>query len=248
MNTGNKKIWGSWWRWPLIPVASIAGAFLGSAAFMLIQWLSMNFSGNFDESGWYYKYILPLIRDFIFGFLIVFLGCFVAPQGKLIVGVVLTTLLGALFIFYFLNPHESLTITGVLSGIALLGGAIIAVTQTNEEKTGANDQFSQEETDPVQIIDSYGCMLADMMLKDKVNSKAVDEIFSEVQKNSPIEFNSNQLALLTATEFFKKEEYKQKLFEAQFEARITALGWHEEGLLTSKQLTVFENTLYEIYK
>lgn len=133
MNSENRNLWEGWWRWPLIPIASIAGAFLGSAAFMLIQWLSMKYSGHYNENGWYFQYILPLMKDGLFGFLAVYLGCLVAPRGKLIVGVVLTTLVAVSpFFFYFFTPPGDVTATWFLSAIAIIGGGIIGVLTTYE--------------------------------------------------------------------------------------------------------------------
>jgi len=133
LNANNSKIsWEGWWRWPLIPIASILGAFLGSGAFMLIQWFSMKYSGNFYESGWYFQYIIPLMKDALFGFLVVYCGCSVAPRGKLIVGVVLTTLLASLFIWYFINPSEVITVSGIFSGVVVVVGGIAGVVQAYE--------------------------------------------------------------------------------------------------------------------
>lgn len=133
MNSKNESLWDGWWRWPLVPIASIVGAFLGAAAFMIMQWLSIKFSGKFNESGWYFQYIVPLIRDCLFGFLAVYLGCLAAPRGKLIVGVILTTLIAVSpFFFYLLTPSEVITATWFLSSIALIVGGIIGVIMTVE--------------------------------------------------------------------------------------------------------------------
>lgn len=130
----NNNLYDGWWRWPLIPVASMVGAFIGAGGFMLIQWVSMKISGRYSESGWYFQYILPFLRDGIFGFLVVFCGCLVAPRGKLIVAVILTTLMGVLFIFMAISTFKGFygaSSLGALSGLALLVGGIIA-TLKNE--------------------------------------------------------------------------------------------------------------------
>ena len=128
------NLWEGWWRWPLVPVASIIGAFLGAVVFMLLQFVSMKFSGHYNESGWYFQYILPLMRDGIFGFLAVFCGCMVAPRSKLIVGVVLTTLLGMLFfitVFFSFKGVPGMGM-GLLSAVATLLGGIFGVVQSND--------------------------------------------------------------------------------------------------------------------
>ncbi len=136
MGTERENLWEGWWRWPLIPVASVIGAFLGSSAFILLQWFSMKFSGHYNENGWYFQYILPLMRDGLFGFFVVYFGCLVAPRGKLIVGVVLTTLLGVLFIIVAALSIKGIpgtTGSGLLSGIVTFVGGIVGVIQSNDE-------------------------------------------------------------------------------------------------------------------
>lgn len=133
MDSKNINLWDGWWRWPLVPIASIVGAFLGSAVFVVVQWLSMKFSGNYNESGWYFQYIVPLLRDGLYGFLTVYFGCLVAPRGKLIVGVVLTTLIAVVFfgmLFLKLNGMSDITIIGLISGVVVTIGGIIGVIQT----------------------------------------------------------------------------------------------------------------------
>ncbi len=136
MSTEKINLWEGWWRWPLIPVASIVGAFLGSSAFMILQLFNMKLSGQYNESGWYFQYILPLIRDGIFGFLMVYFGCLIAPRGKLIVGVVLTTLLGTIFVVLAVLSIKNIpgaTGLGALSGIVAFIGGILGVIQGNDK-------------------------------------------------------------------------------------------------------------------
>ena len=87
-----------WWRWPLVPIAAIAGGMAGSLLFGALNWFSFKLHGGFSEDGWWYRYILPIIISGIFGWLYVKISYYVAPRGKFITGIVMTTLL---FIFCF---------------------------------------------------------------------------------------------------------------------------------------------------
>lgn len=82
-----------WWRWPLLPVAAILGAILGSGLWLVIQWLLLKFYGGAAEDGWIYRYVLPTVSSGIFGWLFVSISCRVAPRGKVIAGTVMTTIL-----------------------------------------------------------------------------------------------------------------------------------------------------------
>lgn len=82
-----------WWRWPLLPFAAFAGAMAGSAAFMLLQWVSMKMQGGYSEDGWFFLYIVPLMQSAMFGYLYALISCHVAPYGKFIAGVVMVTIL-----------------------------------------------------------------------------------------------------------------------------------------------------------
>lgn len=125
--------WNGWWRWPLIPFGSLIGAFLGSAVFMLIQWYGLKMQGG-SESGWFFVYILPIMKDAIFGFLFSYIACFIAPRGKVIVGVIMTTLLFVLVIsisfftiniqYYPLDGKIHVLISGATMLIASVYGVI----------------------------------------------------------------------------------------------------------------------------
>ena len=82
-----------WWRWPLVPIASIVGAGLGSTLFVLFQWFSMKLMGGFSDDGWMYLYILPCMSSATFGFMYIWIACYVAPRGKVITGIVMATIL-----------------------------------------------------------------------------------------------------------------------------------------------------------
>lgn len=124
-----------WWRWPLVPVASVFGAIIGTVLFVLLQWFSMKMSGGYSEDGWYFRYILPIFKDGIFGFIFVYAGCFVAPRGKIIVGSVLATIVGLFFILALVyNISDPITGTGykihsVITGVSLFVGAVLGVIQ-----------------------------------------------------------------------------------------------------------------------
>lgn len=98
-----------WWRWPLVPIGSITGAFGGALLMTVIQWIVMKTEGRISEDGWWARFVQPLMVSGVFGYLWSTLAYSIAPKGKLIAGVVMTTLLGvfwgAMFIIVLNNSN-----------------------------------------------------------------------------------------------------------------------------------------------
>jgi hypothetical protein len=127
---GNNSLAHGWWRWPLLPFAALIGAMLGSALFMAFQWLAMKFRGDFNEDGWYFLYIMPVIQSAIFGWLYVLITYKIAPQGKFIAGIVMTTILILLSLcmiaFAWFGPYH-ITKEAVRATVGLIAMSIAAV-------------------------------------------------------------------------------------------------------------------------
>ena len=122
-----------WWRWPLMPVAAIAGAMLGTLAIGIFMWLGMKFQGGYNEDGWYFRYIMPVFTSGIFGYLYAKISYTVAPSGKLIAGVVMATVLGILVLLSavlgWVIPSYSTgqAIQATVASIATMIGSVIAL-------------------------------------------------------------------------------------------------------------------------
>ena len=129
----------NWWRWPLVPLASLLGASLVAVFYYLWTWLSINMMGG-GSDGWIVQFITPLFVACIFSYALVWCGCFVAPRAKFITGVVITTL----FVMYlFVGAYQLLFSTDFATGRkvllsiqAVVGiiSAIIAVYMIREEE------------------------------------------------------------------------------------------------------------------
>lgn len=63
-----------------------------------------------------------------------------------------------------------------------------------------------------------------------------------------IPYSTHDLALATALNFFKRPELRADLEEAQLTARLTSLGWFQEGKVVPLLLKSFEDTLYKAFK
>lgn len=123
-----------WWRWPLMPLAALAGAILGTLAVALIMWIGMKFQGGYSEDGWYFRYILPLFTSGVFGYIYAKISYEVAPSGKLIAGIVMVTLLGILAlvstVLAWVIPSYSVgeAIQSTVGSLAMMIGAILALS------------------------------------------------------------------------------------------------------------------------
>lgn len=63
-----------------------------------------------------------------------------------------------------------------------------------------------------------------------------------------IPYSTHDLALATSLNFFKRPELRADLEEAQLMARLTSLGWFQEGKVVPLLLKSFEETLYKAFK
>ena len=131
-----------WWRWPLMPLASIAGACAGSIVIGLFLWFTMKLQGGFSEDGWFYIYVTPVISSIAFGYNYSYIACSVAPCGKVIAGTVMATLLAIFLIggvvIFWTSPakttEESVQIT--IGAVACIVAAITALVEAHsQEKT-----------------------------------------------------------------------------------------------------------------
>ena len=128
-----------WWRWPLLPFAAIIGGTLGAFLLVLLQWFGMKMQGGFSEDGWYFRYILPIVSAAAFGWLYVLITLNVAPKGKVIAAVVMTTVLGVLTCFglllTWLNPNQgtAAAVQSTVGSIASVVAAIATIVSSKDE-------------------------------------------------------------------------------------------------------------------
>lgn len=126
-----------WWRWPLMPVAALGGAILGSIIMGIIMWLGMKFQGGFNEDGWYFLYIMPLFTSGVFGYLYAIISYKMAPSHNLIAGIVMVTVLGVIgllgIVLAWALPEYSVgqSVQATVGTVATMVGAIIALADPN---------------------------------------------------------------------------------------------------------------------
>jgi hypothetical protein len=119
-----------WWRWPLVPLGSIAGAIGGAILMTLLQWLALMIEGRGSADGWWYRFVQPIIVFGVLGYLWSTLAYSIAPRGKLISAVVMITLLGvlwAVFLFNIMNDQEFPIGTKIHSSIGVVASMIAAI-------------------------------------------------------------------------------------------------------------------------
>lgn len=127
-----------WWRWPLVPLAAVAGATAGSSLFLALWWLGMKFEGG-GEDGWLFLYVRPVVGACVFGWLFSAISWWVAPQGKLITGTVMVTILSLVLLVLSLASWLLAEITvgeAIQTTVWSLGaaaGAVFALLQAHSD-------------------------------------------------------------------------------------------------------------------
>jgi hypothetical protein len=128
-----------WWRWPLLPFAAVLGAVLGAMLFGMVQWFGMKMQGGYSEDGWMYRYVMPVLISGAFGWLYAWIACEVAPRGKVIAGVVMTTILfllaaGSVMLAWVTSGYGiGDTIQATIGCVVSLVAAIVALIQAHEK-------------------------------------------------------------------------------------------------------------------
>lgn len=89
---------------------------------------------------------------------------------------------------------------------------------------------------------AYDDLLGGLLLLEDVGLYCFD------LSRTTIPYSTNDLAVTTALKFFRDEEMIFHLREAQLTARMKAAQWIADGSLNKNIASVFENTLYELYK
>lgn len=130
-----------WWRWPLMPVAAVAGSFIGVAAFMLFGWLSLHVFGGFSNGSWLVRYILPVAAASTAGFLFAFCACNVPPRGGVVSGIVMTTIYAVVKVGWvlsiWLTPGQAMgrTVMELVVGVVAVISAVSYVINFHNEST-----------------------------------------------------------------------------------------------------------------
>lgn len=126
-----------WWRWPLVPVASIVTATIGALMLTTLQEVAIGFHDGYAKSGWFHLYIYPLIPSALAGYLLAGTAIRVAPAARVTAGVAMTAIMGFVLIAFtaFLwsagVPRGDAIQTTVASAAAI-AAAVVALLQSGE--------------------------------------------------------------------------------------------------------------------
>lgn len=129
-----------WWRWPLMPFASVAGGLTGAALVFLIQWIGIKKAG-FATDGWLVLYVLPTMSSAAFGWVYVFVSYAVAPRWKFVSGVIMTAVLCiacAAKAYTALSHHYgdlSNSIQPILASLFMAAAAVLSLIQVHGDKS-----------------------------------------------------------------------------------------------------------------
>lgn len=87
-----------WLRWIAMPFAAIVGAAAAAVVLPALWWFSTAWMAGWSTDGGCFQYILPCVGSGLFGGCFVAITLEVAPRGKQVAGIVMTTILGVLLL------------------------------------------------------------------------------------------------------------------------------------------------------
>lgn len=87
----------------------------------------------------------------------------------------------------------------------------------------------------------------DLLLNEVVPRREVAELAKSLG-DGRIPYSTEDLALSTALNFFRRDEFKPHLQIAQLQARMQMVEWLQDGKVNSVLAQAFEKALYDRYK
>lgn len=129
----------AWWRWPLVPLASILVAAVGAIAVTIFQEVAVGFYEGYSKEGWFHIYIYPLIPCALFGYLLAGTALRVAPRAQMTAAVTMTAIMS--FVLIALTAFSwSAGVPGgdaiqtTVGSVAMIGAAVMALMHDDDER------------------------------------------------------------------------------------------------------------------
>jgi hypothetical protein len=124
-----------WLRWIALPFAAFLGAPAGAFLVTMLWWLPQKFLGGWNEEGACFQYILPCVSSGFCGGFFVAISMYVAPRGKAVAALVMTTALCVLLLL----GHALLLIYGIETvGVKIFASIQLVVLIVSAIATLAN--------------------------------------------------------------------------------------------------------------
>ena len=128
----------AWWRWPLVPVASILAAAVGAIVLSTIQGIAVGLQDDYSRTGWFHLFIYPVIPSAIFGYLLAGVAFHVAPTARLQAGTVMTTFMGFVLVAFttfcwVAGVPAGDAIQTTMGSLAAIAAAVVALLQARKE-------------------------------------------------------------------------------------------------------------------
>ena len=129
-----------WWRWALLPFATIGGAVIGAFITWFTLWFGMKLRGEIGMDGWYFRYVMPVLVSAVFGCVYAYIAYEMAPRSKAIAGTVMVTILGVLTVIALLQTWVAPDITigkqinMTVGGAATMIAAVLTLVEVNGKK------------------------------------------------------------------------------------------------------------------
>jgi hypothetical protein len=98
---------GTWWRWPLMPIASLLGATIASGLLNVVVFFGFMILSGRQPDGWFLLYVVPLLSYGIFGYVVALVAYSLAPRHKLFAGLTMTAVMLVLMALVLMGTYFS---------------------------------------------------------------------------------------------------------------------------------------------
>lgn len=128
----------AWWRWPLVPIASLLAAAVGAIALSTIQGIAVGLQDDYSKTGWFHLFIYPVIPSAIFGYLLPGVAFHVAPTAKLQAATAMTTFMGFVLVAFttfcwVAGVPAGDAIQTTMGSLAAIAAAIVALLHSRRD-------------------------------------------------------------------------------------------------------------------
>jgi hypothetical protein len=133
-----REVKNSWWRWPLVPFASILAAGLGSVVANIALLLCLRLLGGGQPDGFGFLYVLPAVSYGIFGYITSLVSYSLSPSHKLMAAVVMSFLMLAVLALALFATFSANTQVGLFTHLVIgtVSAAIFSVVALFQSHRG----------------------------------------------------------------------------------------------------------------
>ena len=134
--------------WTLMPILTVLGSLLGVLAVGTLWWIFFKMHSEEIQTGWMFKYLIPIFGCCIYGYLWAQIPAKIAPRGKAIASIIMVTILSAanLVIITILLVSDQIATYNptfdIILSLAIITSSILSSIQVYKKNHNNNNNYN----------------------------------------------------------------------------------------------------------